>query len=149
MLGVQARQFMDAGEYVPDSLTNSMVRSRIAEPDASPGFLLDGYPRTLAQVLELDAMLEAAGHRLDAVVVLKADVDELVQRLMARAVVQKRADDTDEVIRRRQEVYVEQTAPLLAVYGGRRLLIEVDGMGEVSDVTTRILGAVAAFVPTG
>lgn len=147
-LGKQARRFMDAGEYVPDSLTNSMVRSRIAEPDAAQGFLLDGYPRTLAQVVELDAMLEADGHWIDAVVVLTADLEELVQRLVSRAVVQQRADDTDEVIRRRQQVYVEQTASLLEVYSGRQLLVEVNGLGEVSDVTARMLGAVATLAPS-
>jgi adenylate kinase len=106
---------MDAGEYVPDSVTNSMVRDRIAQEDAQPGFLLDGYPRTLDQVRELDEMIDATGHRLDAVVSLIANEDELVQRLLARAQIEGRADDTEEVIRRRQEVYTEQTAPLIDV----------------------------------
>ena len=148
-LGEQARRFMDLGEYVPDTVTNSMVRSRIAEPDALHGFLLDGYPRTLAQVVELDSMLQADGHELDAVVVLIADTDELVQRLLSRAAVQQRADDTAEVIRRRQEVYVEQTAPLLEVYGSRGLLVEVDGMGDVAEVRARLLSSLADATPTG
>ncbi|MFN8193336.1 MAG: adenylate kinase [Nocardioidaceae bacterium] len=143
-LGVEAQKFMDAGEYVPDEVTNLMVRNRIDEPDAEPGFLLDGYPRTLAQVKELDGMIEFTGHRLDAVVVLTVDQDEIVQRLLQRATVEGRADDTEDVIRRRQEVYVEQTAPLIDVYRDRGLLVEVDGMGEVDDVTTRIFAALDA-----
>ncbi len=126
---------MDAGEYVPDEITNLMVRNRIDEPDAEPGFLLDGYPRTLSQVEELDGMIKFTGHELDAVVVLTVDSEELVQRLLARAETDGRSDDTEDVIRRRQEVYAEQTEPLIEVYRDRDLLIEVDGMGEVDEVT--------------
>ncbi len=140
-LGVEAKRFMDAGEYVPDEVTNLMVRNRIDEPDAERGFLLDGYPRTLAQVEELDGMIEHTGHALDAVVVLTVDQDELVQRLLQRAETEGRADDTEDVIRRRQEVYAEQTAPLIEVYRDRGLLVEVDGMGEVDEVTERIFDA--------
>ena len=140
-LGVEAKRYMDAGDYVPDEVTNLMVRNRIDEPDATPGFLLDGYPRTVAQVEELDGMIKFTGHNLDAVVVLTVDADEIVQRLLQRAQVEGRADDTEDVIRRRQEVYAEQTEPLIEVYRGRGILIEVDGMGEVADVTQRIFGA--------
>ncbi len=140
-LGVEAQRFMDAGEYVPDELTNRMVRNRIDEPDAEPGFLLDGYPRTLAQVEELDGMIAYTGHSLDAAMVLTADPDELVARLLQRAEVAGRADDTEDVIRRRQEVYAEQTEPLIEVYRGRGILIEVDGMGDVDEVTKRIFAA--------
>ena len=140
-LGVEAKRYMDAGEYVPDEVTNRMVRNRIDEDDATPGFLLDGYPRTLAQVTELDGMIEFTGHRLDAVVVLTVDSEELVQRLLQRAQTDGRADDTEDVIRRRQEVYLEQTAPLIEVYRERGILVEVDGMGEVDDVTARIFAA--------
>jgi adenylate kinase len=140
-LGVEAKRYMDAGEYVPDKVTNLMVRNRIDEPDADPGFLLDGYPRTLAQVEELDGMIKFTGHALDAVVVLTVDQDEIVQRLMQRAEVEGRADDTEEVVRRRQEVYAEQTEPLIGVYRKRGILIELDGMGEVTDVTQRIFDA--------
>jgi adenylate kinase len=140
-LGVEAKRYMDAGEYVPDEVTNRMVRNRIDEVDAAPGFLLDGYPRTLAQVTELDGMIEFTGHRLDAVVVLTVDSEELVQRLLQRAVTDGRADDTEDVIRRRQEVYLEQTEPLIEVYRERGILVEVDGMGEVDDVTARIFAA--------
>lgn len=140
-LGVEAKRYMDAGEYVPDEITNLMVRNRIDEPDAEPGFLLDGYPRTLAQVEELDGMIKHTGHQLDAVVVLTVDSDEIVQRLLQRAQVEGRADDTEDVIRRRQEVYAEQTEPLIEVYRDRGILIEVDGMGEVDEVTERIFAA--------
>ncbi len=144
-LGKEAQRYMDAGEYVPDEITNSMVRNRIDEPDAGPGFLLDGYPRTLAQVEELDGMIAFTGHRLDAVAVLTVDHDELVQRLVQRAALEGRADDTEDVIRRRQEVYAEQTAPLIEVYRDRDLLVEVDGLGEVDDVTQRIFAALDAI----
>jgi adenylate kinase len=138
---------MDAGEYVPDEVTNKMVRNRIDEPDAEPGFLLDGYPRTLAQVEELDGMVRHTGHKLDAAVVLTVDEDELVQRLLQRAEVEGRADDTEEVIRRRQEVYAEQTEPLIGVYRERGILHEVDGMGEVDEVTERIFTEITSVDP--
>ena len=137
-LGKEAQRYMDAGEYVPDEVTNAMVKDRIALPDAEPGFLLDGYPRTLDQVGALDDMMGELDQRLDAVVVLTADRDELVQRLLQRAHVEGRADDTEDVIRRRQEVYEEQTAPLIEVYDERGLVIAVDGMGEIDAVTHRI-----------
>jgi adenylate kinase len=140
-LGIEAKSYMDKGEYVPDSVTNLMVRNRIDEPDAEPGFLLDGYPRTLAQVEELDGMIKHTGHQLDAVVVITADQEELVARLLHRAQVEGRADDTEDVIRRRQELYLEETEPLIAVYKERGLVHEVDGMGEVDEVTKRIFSA--------
>ncbi len=140
-LGVEAKKYMDAGEYVPDQVTNLMVRNRIDDPDATNGFLLDGYPRTLSQVEELDGMIEFTGHRLDAVVVLTVDRDEIVERLLQRAQVEGRADDTEDVIRRRQEVYAEETEPLIEIYRDRGILIEVDGMGEVPEVTQRIFEA--------
>jgi adenylate kinase len=137
-LGVEAQRYMDAGEYVPDEITNGMVRDRLAEDDAKDGFLLDGYPRTVAQVDELDRMLEASGVSLDAAVALTCDQDELVSRLLHRAEVEGRADDTEEVVRHRQEVYAAQTAPLISVYQERGLLLDVDGMGAVEEVTERI-----------
>jgi adenylate kinase len=143
-LGVEAKRYMDAGEYVPDSVTNAMVRDRIAADDAAVGFLLDGYPRTTDQVAELNGMLEASGHRLDHVVELTVDTDEVVQRLLERSRIQGRADDTEDVIRRRLEVYFEQTAPLTELYGQQGLLIQVDGMGDINDVTARLLAALGA-----
>src|SRR5659263_33341 len=118
-----------------------MVRNRIDEDDAQPGFLLDGYPRTLAQVEELDGMIKHTGHVLDAVVVLTVDGEELVQRLLQRAETDGRSDDTEDVIRRRQELYIEQTEPLIELYRERGLLIEVHGVGEVSEVSERIFKA--------
>lgn len=143
-LGVQAKAYMDRGEYVPDSLTNDLVRDRLAQSDVADGFLLDGYPRTIEQVRELDVMLADAGTQLDAVVLLTADTDEVVTRLLKRATEQGRADDTEDVIRRRLEVYAEQTAPLIEVYGERDLVAEVNGLGTVEEVTERIRQALAA-----
>jgi len=144
-LGIEAKRYMDAGEYVPDEVTNLMVRNRIDEDDAEPGFLLDGYPRTLAQVDELDGMINHTGHKLDAVVVLTVNSEELISRLLQRAKTEGRADDTEDVIRRRQEVYAEQTEPLIEVYRDRGLLIEVDGLGEIDEVTERVLGALGTI----
>lgn len=143
-LGTQAKAFMDRGEYVPDSLTNALVRDRLTWTDAENGFLLDGYPRTGDQVEELDSILSDAGQALNAVVLITADTDEVVRRLLNRAAEQGRADDTEDVIRRRLEVYAEQTAPLIDVYSKRNLVIEVDGLGAVAEVTSRILEALAS-----
>ena len=143
-LGLEAQRYMEDGEYVPDEVTDGRVRDRLAEEDCLPGFLLDGYPRTLAQVDELDRMLADHDTGLDAVVALTADQDELVSRLLQRAQVEGRADDTEEVIRRRQEIYQEQTAPLIAVYDKRGLLVDVDGMGEIDAVTQRILASLGS-----
>lgn len=137
-LGLTAKKYMDAGEYVPDEVTNAMVRDRLGQEDALHGFLLDGYPRTVDQVDELESILSDLGQKLDAVISLSVDSEELVQRLLDRAKTSGRSDDTEEVIRRRQEVYVEQTAPLLAIYRERGLLREVDGMGEIDEVAQRI-----------
>jgi adenylate kinase len=143
-LGQQAKAFMDRGEYVPDSLTNALVRDRLDWDDAKNGFLLDGYPRTADQVQELDRILSDQGDSLDAVVLITADTDEIVRRLLNRAVEQGRADDTEDVIRRRLEVYADQTAPLIEVYNNRQLVVEVDGLGAVEEVTARIIEALAS-----
>lgn len=143
-LGKQAKAFMDRGEYVPDSLTNDLVRDRLSHADAIEGFLLDGYPRTADQVVELDDILGEQGNKLDVVVQLTADTDEVVRRLLNRAIEQGRADDTEDVIRRRLEVYEEQTAPLTETYAARGLVVMIDGLGEVAEVTGRILDALAA-----
>lgn len=143
-LGKQAKAFMDRGEYVPDSLTNALVRDRLSHADAIEGFLLDGYPRTADQVVELDDILGQQGNKLDVVVQLTADTDEVVRRLLNRALEQGRADDTEDVIRRRLEVYEEQTAPLTETYAARDLVVMIDGLGEVAEVTGRILDALAA-----
>ena len=143
-LGKEAQRYMDAGDYVPDSVTNAMVRDRIAEPDCATGFLLDGYPRTVAQVSELATMLAERGEHLDAVVELVADTEEVVRRLLTRGQEQGRSDDTEAVIRRRLAIFAEQTAPLAKVYSDQGLLHRVDGLGPVDDVTTRLLATLPA-----
>jgi adenylate kinase len=143
-LGLKVKSIMDRGEYVPDSLTNELIRDRLAQADAEAGFLLDGYPRTNDQVNELDDILSSQHRTLDAVVLLVADTDELVRRLLKRAQEQDRADDTEEVIRHRQNVYLEQTQPLIEIYSARDLVVEIDGLGQVGEVTERILNALTA-----
>ena len=138
-LGLEAKAFMDRGEYVPDSLTNALVRDRLNQDDAAAGFLLDGYPRTIDQVEELDDILEETEKKLDVVVQLTADSKELLRRLSGRAQEQGRTDDTPEVIKRRLDVYEEQTAPLIDIYASRSLVAKVNGLGEIGDVTNRII----------
>jgi adenylate kinase len=140
-LGIEAKRYMDAGEYVPDGVTNSMVRDRLSQEDCRPGFLLDGYPRTGEQVGELSAMLSSSGERLDHVLELTVDVDEVVSRLVKRSAEQGRTDDTEDVVRRRLEVYFEQTAPLTEMYEAKGLLLRVDGLGSIDEVTGRIVSA--------
>ena len=141
-LGVEAETYMEAGEYVPDEITDSMVRDRLGDADCCRGFLLDGYPRTPQQVKELDTMLGAPGGNLDGVLLLTAPSEELVRRLLRRAHLEGRADDSEAVIRRRQEVYQTQTAPLAREYRTRGLLAEVDGSGPVDHVTDRLHTAI-------
>lgn len=143
-LGKQVKAIVDSGDYVPDSLTNALVTDRLSEADAKGGFLLDGYPRTPDQVGYLDELLASHGHALDAVVRLVADEDEVVRRLRQRAIEQGRVDDSEEAIRHRQDVYQRETAPLLEMFGERGLLIEVDGLGAVDEVTGRIFAALDA-----
>jgi adenylate kinase len=143
-LGVQVKAIIDAGDYVSDELTNALVKSRLEEEDALDGFLLDGYPRTLEQVAYLDELLASKGQALDAVIQLVADQDEVVTRLRKRALEQGRTDDTEDAIRHRQQVYARETTPLIAVYGSRDLLVEVDGLGEIDDVAGRISASLAA-----
>lgn len=142
-LGVEAQSYMNAGDYVPDEVTNAMVRDRLAHQDCRRGFLLDGYPRTLEQVKELDQMLVELDVRLTGAIVLDTDADELLQRLLERARKEGRADDTEDVIRRRQELYAAQTAPLVSEYDARGLLVTVDGNGRVDHVTDRVHTAIA------
>lgn len=137
-LGLQAKAFMDRGEYVPDSLTNALVRDRLAQPDAGRGFLLDGYPRTADQTVELDSILMQQSRKLDAVVQLTADSEELIRRLLGRAADQGRTDDNADVIRRRLALYEEQTAPLIDIYAARGLVLMINGLGEIDEVTERI-----------
>jgi adenylate kinase len=143
-LGLKVKSIMDRGEYVPDSLTNELIRDRLSQADAEAGFLLDGYPRTNDQVNELDDILSAQHRILDAVILLVADPEELVRRLLKRAQEQGRTDDTEDIMRHRQNVYLEQTQPLIEIYSARSLVVEIDGLGQVGEVTERILNALTA-----
>jgi adenylate kinase len=143
-LGLEAKSYMDRGAYVPDDLTNKLVRDRLQNPDCANGFLLDGYPRTADQVNELDDILRETDSSLDAVIQLTADTDEVVKRLAKRAIEQGRSDDTEDVIRNRMAIYEDQTAPLISLYAARGLLIMVDGLGEIDEVTSRIVEALNA-----
>ena len=143
-LGLEAKSYMDRGAYVPDDLTNKLVRDRLQNPDCANGFLLDGYPRTADQVNELDDILRETNSSLDAVIQLTADTDEVVKRLAKRAIEQGRSDDTEDVIRNRMAVYEDQTAPLISMYAARGSLIMVDGLGEIEAVTSRIVEALNA-----
>jgi adenylate kinase len=138
-LGQDARRYLDAGELVPDHITAAMVRRRLEEPDAQRGFLLDGFPRTLRQAHALSVILAETGAALDAVLELAAPEDVVVERLLSRG----RSDDTEEVIRNRQQVYRRQTAPLLAHYAAIRLTVHA--VGTVEDVADRALAALAGF----
>lgn len=140
-LGLKVKEITASGGYVSDDITNEIVRNRLAEPDAANGFLLDGYPRTEAQVDALAGMLAETGHRIDGVLMLTVDEDEVVGRLLKRAEVENRPDDTEDVIRERQAIYRRETEPLAAVFRDKGLLVEVDGMGEVDEVTARVLEA--------
>jgi len=142
-LGRLAQEFSSKGELVPDEVTNAMVRDRLGADDVAAGFLLDGYPRNSAQVIELDAILTDLGVSLDVVVELTADRDELLGRLRRRAEIEGREDDTQDVLARRLDIHAEQTAPLTDAYAERGLLARVDGIGEIDEVTRRILDAVA------
>ena len=140
-LGLQVKEVLASGGYVTDEITNEIVRDRLFEDDAEQGFLLDGFPRTAAQVETLDAILAEHGHELEAVLELTVDSEAVVQRLLKRAEIEGREDDTEEVIRERQAIYRRETAPLTDVYSARGLLVQVDGMGSVDDVFTRICEA--------
>lgn len=132
-LGEKVDAIMSAGDYVPDEITVAMLSERINQDDARDGFILDGFPRTGAQVESLDDLLGEDG--LDNVVVFEVEEDELTNRLLARG----RADDNEETIRNRFKIYLEQTQPLIDLYDERGLTVRVDGIGEVEDVTERIL----------
>ncbi len=142
-LGLKAKAFMDLGNNVPDSLTNDLITDRLAGWDCQEGFLLDGYPRTTDQVRHLDVFLAEHDAAIDAVVQLLANPDVVVARLQKRAAEQGRSDDDEAVVRHRLDVYAEQTAPLIDVYGDRGLVVAIDGIGEISEVTQRITAGLA------
>jgi adenylate kinase len=143
-LGLKVSSIMAAGDYVPDDLTNQLVADRLKQDDAAHGFILDGYPRTLEQIHFLDGLLGSKGESIDAVILLVADKEEVVTRLRKRAVELGRADDTEGAIRHRQDVFLQETAPLIPVYRDMGLLVEVDGLGEIDDVSGRIQSALLA-----
>lgn len=145
-LGIEALSYTDKGELVPDSLTNTIVKDRLAMDDAANGWILDGYPRNAAQVEALDAMLAELGQSLDAVVALEAGRDVLLERMAKRAKEQGRSDDTPEVIAKRLETYERETAPLLGIYKERGLLITVDGVGDVDAISQTIIEKLDANV---
>ncbi|MGA0078299.1 MAG: adenylate kinase [Candidatus Nanopelagicales bacterium] len=140
-IGLEAKSYMDRGEYVPDDVTNRIVADRLTWPDAANGFLLDGYPRTLDQVKFLDETLKSQNHQVDRVIELVADINTLVIRLLNRAKEQNRADDTEEVITKRLEVYLAETAPIIETYKDKNLVVQVDALGDIDVITRRILTA--------
>jgi len=143
-LGKRAQEYMNAGQLVPDEVTNAMVRDRLSQSDVSDGFLLDGYPRNPDQAVELETILADLGVTLDAAVEITADFDVVTERLLKRAQIEGRADDTEDVIRERLNVYSTKTAPLTAFYEGQGLLVQVDGIGEIDEVTERLVAALEA-----
>ncbi len=142
-LGLKVEAIMAAGDYVPDELTEQIVADRLDQDDAQSGFLLDGFPRTLHQVGALDDYLAEHGHQLDAVLSLTVDTEALIQRLLKRAQIEGRADDSEETIRHRMDVYQQDTSPLIDDYRDRGLLIEVDGDGQIAEVSERIFAALS------
>jgi len=147
-LGNRLSALIASGDYVPDSVTNTMLAERLAEPDVAGGFLLDGYPRTADQVAELDRLLALSGTSLDAVVLLAAPDEVLEERLLKRATDQGRSDDTPEVIRHRLALYHRETAPLVALYDAADLVVRVDGTGTPDEVHERLLSVIGLREPT-
>ena len=138
-IGVQAKLYMDAGKLVPDQVLLDIIQDSIKNPDCDAGYLLDGFPRTLPQAVGLEKIMQSTKHTLDMVISLTADENELVERLIKRGEESGRSDDTPEVIRDRQKIYWEQTAPLVDFYKNKGILKNVDGLGEISEITERIL----------
>ena len=144
-LGRAAQEYMDRGDLVPDEVVIAMVMERLAEDDCAGGFVLDGFPRTVNQAEALDRQLVDLGAPLHAVLCFEAAEEELLRRLAGRAAAQHRADDAEQTIRHRLEVFAIKTRPLIDYYRHRRLLTMVDGVGRVEDVTTRILGGLPSL----
>jgi adenylate kinase len=171
-LGLMAKKYMDAGDLVPDEVTNAMVRDRLAQDDALEGFLLDGFPRNVMQAGELDDVLAQLDRSLSVVLDLEVDHDEVVRRLSGRRVCKNcghvwhvefdppkvedvcdkcggalyhRDDDYPDTVRHRLEVYAAQTAPLIEFYGGRGQLVSIDALGTVEDVTERAISALSPY----
>lgn len=143
-LGRKVTEIIQAGNLVPDEVTSEVVRDRLSQADAAHGFLLDGYPRNLGQVGDLDAFLGGRGDELDAVIELVVPRDESIERLTLRAAEQGRTDDTEEVIANRLAIYERETAPILDVYRERGVAVEIDGVGSLDEITDRIITALEA-----
>ena len=146
-LGQEVIVHLDAGDLVPDTLTNRVVRDRLNQNDVRVGFLLDGYPRNTAQLAELDVILAANGHELDVAVQLTVDDAELVRRMLHRATITGRSDDTEDVIRHRLELYRHETVPVATAYSQRGILLSVDGTGSEDEIFGRLLAALSANFP--
>lgn len=142
-LGAEAKTYMDNGDFVPDSVTNKMVRDRLNQPDAQSGFSLDGYPRTATQVDYLDEILAENGEKIEVVLQLTANDEALVRRLLGRAKEAGRSDDNEIVIRHRLNLYHEQTEAVVAKYAERGIPEQVDGMGEIDKITNRLLAKIS------
>lgn len=147
-LGNQAASYLDGGDFVPDHLTNALVKDRLLDSDLQAGFLLDGYPRTAPQVTELDNMLASQGYALDAVIELSAPDAVLEERMRRRAADQGRTDDTVEVFRRRLDLYHRETHEVVSVYAGRGILVSVNGSGDPGEITGLAIAAVEKFLGT-
>ncbi|VII97753.1 Adenylate kinase (EC 2.7.4.3) [Arthrobacter sp. DR-2P] len=147
-LGNQAASYLDGGDFVPDHLTNALVKDRLLDSDLQAGFLLDGYPRTAPQVVELDNMLASQGYALDAVIELSAPDELLEERMRRRAADQGRTDDTVEVFRRRLDLYHRETHEVVSVYAGRGILVSVNGSGDPGEITGLAIAAVEKFLGT-
>ncbi len=145
-LGNEAAKYLDDGDFVPDRLTNALVKDRLLDADVQAGFLLDGYPRTAPQVVELDNMLASKGHGIDAVIELRVPDSELEQRMLRRAQDEGRRDDTVDVFRRRLDLYHRETHEVVSVYAGRGLLVPVNGSGDLGDITKLAIAAVERFI---
>jgi len=147
-LGQEVIVHLDAGDLVPDTLTNRVVRDRLNQDDVRGGFLLDGYPRNTAQLAELDVILATNGHELDVAVQLMVDDAELVRRMLHRATMTGRSDDTEDVIRHRLELYHHETEPLASAYSERGILLSVEGTGSEDEIFGRVIAALSAAFPT-
>lgn len=141
-LGIEAKKYMDNGDFVPDRVTNKMVRNRLGNDDVKDGFLLDGYPRTASQVAELDNILASNDQQLHVALQLTAGDEELVERLLGRAMATGRSDDNETVIRHRLDLYHQQTETVVAKYAERGILASVDGTGRIEEVTDRVMAAI-------
>lgn len=137
-LGALAKSFMDKGELVPDDVIIGIIKDRIKEEDARKGFMLDGFPRTIAQAEALSGMLEAENESIDTVVSIEVKDEEIIGRILERAKIEGREDDTEDVVKNRLNVYRSQTEPLKAYYQSAGVLAEVDGMGTIDEVFGRI-----------